>query len=174
LFPAKVDVLINLEEYIKDSQIDVYGFTKGIYQQISCLKELLSKEERMFLTKGIENELVEMYWFIINSFNTRSVTVGIKNTFQIFGVKSVSYLEETYNSEIKAKLKINILKFIERIMKFFNFLTLNMGLSNNTNGSFEIYYKAAAIDSDIFKKQLEKYTDSLRNQVKFVLIGEVH
>ena len=167
-------VLINLEAYIKDSQIDVNSFTKGIYLQISSLKELLSKEERMFLSKDIENELVEMYWFIANSFNTRSVNIGIKNTFQIFGVRSVKYLEGTYKCEIKARLKINTLKFIERIIKFFNFLTLNLGVSNNINGSFEIYYKAAAVGSDIFKKQLEKYINSLKNQVKLVLIGEVH
>ena len=50
-------VLINLEAYIKDSQIDVNSFTKGIYLQISSLKNFFQRKKECFCLK-----ILKMNW----------------------------------------------------------------------------------------------------------------
>lgn len=146
---------------------------RGIYKDLlERCKLVLEKDERMFMPVAIEAELLAMSRFLTDSLRKNKLIVGVKQNVEIFGFASSNYHEEEFKDERKAKRRVAKLEIMNIMSSGSSFFTgfLSSSLPKN---EFEVYYKSTEVGSDLFYKQMNKHTQTLKKQIKSIMVGDL-
>jgi hypothetical protein len=161
-----------LNSYESAYQIEGDNLREIYKDLLERCKLVLEKDERMFMPVVIETELLAMSRFLTDSLRKNKLIVGVKQNVEIFGFASSNYNEEEFKDEWKAKRRVAMLEIVNIMSSVSSFFTgfLSSSLPKN---EFEVYYKSTEVGSELFYRQMNKHTQTLKKQIKSIMVGDL-
>jgi len=160
-----------LNSYESLNQVEDNKLIEVYEELLERCKVVLEKDERMFMPEAIEIELLAMKSFLAYSLKKNEIIVGVKQNVEIFGFTSSNYKEEEYKSEKEAERRVFFLKIMNTLYSMSNFFVGFSLRSTLLKNEFEVYYKSTVVGSEIFYKQMNKHTQTLKRQIKSIMVG---
>jgi hypothetical protein len=163
-------ILLEIEEIICSETFDQNN-KKKLVEEVSQKCSMLKKDDSLiFLRDEIETAFLEMCKFIEKSLKSDDTKYGIRINYELYGIKSSKYIEESFLTKKEAKKNVFMQKVIHNIV---NNRYGSINISSFVKMHYEVVPKTISIYKDEFDDELNIYIKFIKSEVKKAINGGI-